>query len=247
LFQNFVTHSGPDLSILAAPADDKADWWQAFGQALVIVFSAEMFDKTWFVTLIYALAMGSRVAFLGSYSALALHTAISAGLGAALSKVLAGWLLHFATAAIFATFASFYAYEFYKASPDDDALQGRTQEAQESLEQEGEDSKAMVYRDWRSALLQVFVAVFIAEWGDRTQVAMISLHASLPILPVVLGSLVAFFLACSSAVLLARVLESSKLSERTISGTSAVSFFLFAVVALVSGIQEFGQREGGAS
>lgn len=77
-----------------------------------------------------------------------------------------------------------------------------------------------------------FTAVFIAEWGDRTQIAMVGQHASQPLVPVFLGSAVAFCLLTLSAVLAAAVLAERKLSSRLVHGISAIFFALFAVLAL---------------
>jgi len=76
------------------------------------------------------------------------------------------------------------------------------------------------------------VAVFIAEWGDRTQIAMVGQHASLPLIPVFSGSVVAFFLLTASAVLLASLVEHMRLSERLVNGASALCFATFAALAL---------------
>merc|ERR1719330_1578221 len=60
-----------------------------------------------------------------------------------------------------------------------------------------------------------FMGVFIAEWGDRTQIAMIGQHASQPLVPVFLGSVLAFFFLTLSAVGAATLLSGQKIRERT--------------------------------
>lgn len=77
-----------------------------------------------------------------------------------------------------------------------------------------------------------FMVVFIAEWGDRTQIAMIGQHASRPLIPVFLGSSVAFFLLTMSAVGTASLLAGRSLSERLVFGISSACFTLFAILAL---------------
>jgi len=79
---------------------------------------------------------------------------------------------------------------------------------------------------------QCFVMVFIAEWGDRTQIAMIGLHATLPLVPVMIGSTIAFGLLTLSAVLLGRLIGDQTLSEKTVKGICALSFAIFAVLAI---------------
>mmetsp|Transcript_23358 Transcript_23358/g.51322 ORF Transcript_23358/g.51322 Transcript_23358/m.51322 type:complete len:296 (-) Transcript_23358:87-974(-) len=77
-----------------------------------------------------------------------------------------------------------------------------------------------------------FMAVFIAEWGDRTQIAMIGQHASQPLIPVFLGSCLAFFFLTLSAVGAATLLAGYKLRERVVFLVSAICFTIFGIIAL---------------
>jgi len=90
--------------------------------------------------------------------------------------------------------------------------------------------------DGKVALSKSFMGVFIAEWGDRTQIAMIGQHASQPLMPVFFGGAVAFFLLTLSAVGLASIAGSLKLSEKTVHLIGAVSFGVFAVLALIDSL-----------
>merc|ERR1719504_627454 len=74
------------------------------------------------------------------------------------------------------------------------------------------------------AFIKTLWLMFIAEWGDRTQIAMIGLHSSLPVMPVFYGSLLAFFVLSLSAVLIAAVVDQQKISERTVAGLVSLSF-----------------------
>jgi len=64
----------------------------------------------------------------------------------------------------------------------------------EKLKYGGDNSKKAL-----AVFGKAFMGVFIAEWGDRTQIAMIGQHASQPLIPVCIGSLIAFFLLTVSA------------------------------------------------
>lgn len=128
---------------------------------------------------------------------------------------------------IFLFLAMAYTLELFTSDAQEDCLKERSQEAKEALQSGLEN--------WKEAFLRAFVAVFIAEWGDRTQVAMITLHSSAPWVPVCLGSLVAFLVLTLSAVLAASLLQQAKLSERVILAVSACSFLLFAALAFRDG------------
>lgn len=228
--------------------------WNVFFHAFSVVGVAELFDKTWFVALLYSTRCGAQMSFWASFFALALHTIIAAGLGATVSKAVPLYLLHFITAGVFGVLALAYLYEYCYADPNADALETRTEDARESVRMVGDEEgqregrplldKVVSKGQFRQSLYydvmqfwQVFLAVFVAEWGDRTQIAMLSLHSSLPLVPVVLGSLAAFFLLSLSAVLVATMLKGKRLSERLICGVSAFSFMCFSLLALNSGFQ----------
>mmetsp|Transcript_35776 Transcript_35776/g.57653 ORF Transcript_35776/g.57653 Transcript_35776/m.57653 type:complete len:131 (-) Transcript_35776:26-418(-) len=88
----------------------------------------------------------------------------------------------------------------------------------------------------RRILFQCFMAVFIAEWGDRTQIAMIGVHVSQPIVPVMLGSAAAFGMLTLSAVVLGMFIGDRKLSESLLKGLCAGSFAVFAMIAIRDGL-----------
>uniref|UniRef100_A0A7S1REN9 GDT1 family protein n=1 Tax=Alexandrium catenella TaxID=2925 RepID=A0A7S1REN9_ALECA len=221
----------------AAHPDTKSRWVHGFLKAFFVVSVAELFDKTWFVAVICALNFGARVAFWGAFGALSLHTLIAAMLGIFISRFFAVSVLHFITAGVFSILAGLYAYEWTKAEPRCNALEGRSVEAKDALSANAsskEGSGENIDR-WKMNLTRCFMAVFVAEWGDRTQIAMISLHSSFPVLPVCLGSLAAFFVLTLTAVLVASLLEGQQLSERLVLGISAASFLFFALLSIVDG------------
>merc|ERR1719356_870704 len=79
--------------------------------------------------------------------------------------------------------------------------------------------------------------MFVAEWGDRTQIAMIGLHSSQPLIPVCIGSAAAFLVLTASAVLVASCVGEGSLSERMVKGVSAASFAVFTLLALHDGMK----------
>lgn len=92
-------------------------------------------------------------------------------------------------------------------------------------------------------MMSCFVAVFLAEFGDRTQVVMVSLHASHPVGPIVVGSLLAFLLLSGSAVLLSAFLATRQLDAKVVRVLVALSFALFAAIALYDGLQSWRRGE----
>mmetsp|Transcript_62161 Transcript_62161/g.161187 ORF Transcript_62161/g.161187 Transcript_62161/m.161187 type:complete len:256 (-) Transcript_62161:203-970(-) len=235
-----------------------ADYFEIFCRSVALVGVAELFDKTWFMGLLLALRYRARTVFVGSFAALFLHTILAAAMGYAFARFLAPRVLNYMTAGLFFVFAALYAKDWYFADPEGDAIEAGKEEAGNDVElvpasaedddistadtegdntecsapQASKGSASVGSADELAVLSKAFVAVFIAEWGDRTQIAMVGQHASQPLIPVFLGSTVAFFLLTLSAVGAATLLNGQKLRERVVFGFSACCFALFGVLAL---------------
>lgn len=113
-----MSKAAPATSPLAA-LFATGDFARVCSRAFAGVSVAELFDKTWFVALVY-LRFGPRVAFLGSSVGLALHVVIAAGLGALISKFFEVWALHLATALTFSVLAALYTHEYLTTDADED-------------------------------------------------------------------------------------------------------------------------------
>jgi len=219
---------------------------QVFTKSLCMVGVAELFDKTWFMGLILAIRYSPASVFVGSFAALFLHTILAAAFGYAFARLLQPHVLDFLAASLFLIFAIMYTRDAYLADADSDMIASGREEAAEDMGEEGNaDEVALTYgaakgqskparsnQSQAGVILKAFVAVFIAEWGDRTQIAMIGQHASQPLIPVFMGSCVAFALLTLSAVGAAAMLSGRKISERAVFSVSALCFYVFAASAL---------------
>lgn len=220
-------------------------WSDAFFVSLTMVGVAEVFDKTWFVALVMALRHEKHTVFWGCFAGLALHVPIAAVFGYSLTKAFSAQSLDLAAAALYAVMCILYGYDWYTTEKTADIFQAGREEATEAIQDQsskGEErlplnaatssKQVMSSVMRRSVFFQCFMAVFIAEWGDRTQIAMVGLHASQPLYPVMAGSLVAFFFLTISAIMVAIYLSDKELSERTVKALVAVSFAAFTVWSL---------------
>lgn len=179
----------------------QSSFWHVVLRSFVVVSTAMIFDKTWFVALFFAARYSEQLSFWASYSALSLHVFLAAALSVVISKLFSLSTLCFTSAVVFSVLALLYLYDFYNASPED-SIAERLHEAKENIEEQEDTTRTFSIGD---IACRCFSAVLIAEFGDRTQIAMISLHSSLPWVPVFLGSLLAFLLLTLSAVGMASV------------------------------------------
>mmetsp|Transcript_150744 Transcript_150744/g.274350 ORF Transcript_150744/g.274350 Transcript_150744/m.274350 type:complete len:262 (+) Transcript_150744:89-874(+) len=220
-------------------------------QSLVLVGIAECFDKTWFIALFMALRHDRSIVFLGSILALLVHTVIAAGLGLAISRIFTPGTLNFMAAGLYAIFALLYTRDWYTTGDESDVFANGKEEAEEVVSignsapqgYTGADARQQKKTNQCEVFMKCFAAVFVAEWGDRTQIAMVGQHASLPLVPVCVGSAVAFLLLTWSAVCVASLFDKLRMSEKSVRGISALSFAIFALIALHNGFQALHQNK----
>merc|ERR1719285_411975 len=82
--------------------------------------------------------------------------------------------------------------------------------------------------------LQAFTLTFLAEWGDRSQIATIALAAAKEPFGVTLGATIGHGMCTGLAVIGGKLLA-SRISERMVLLSGGVLFILFALFALIQG------------
>jgi len=220
----------------------------AFLLSLSMVSMAELFDKTWFVALVMAMRHDKITVFWGCFAGLFVHVFIAAGLGWSVAQFLSPRITNSLAAVLYGSFALLYCYDWYTAEEGSDVIAAGKEEAESAINDGPPAARAEleaaygtlktksaptnVIFEKRRIFFQCFLAVFVAEWGDRTQIAMIGIHASQPLVPVMLGSTLAFGLLTLSAVLTGMLIGGRTLSESTVKAVCAASFLLFTVVAI---------------
>jgi Ca2+/H+ antiporter, TMEM165/GDT1 family len=87
-----------------------------------------------------------------------------------------------------------------------------------------------------SVLLGVTLAFLVAEFGDKTMIATLTLAGNQPALPTWLGAALGMTLASGIAIALTTV-AGTRLPERTVRYLASAAFLLFGVLLLVGGIR----------
>jgi putative Ca2+/H+ antiporter (TMEM165/GDT1 family) len=144
-----------------------------------VIFVGELPDKTMFASLVMATEGRPRQVWLGAAAAFAAHVAIAVTVGAALFAVLPKHVLDGIVAAMF-LLAAIYAWrESTKAS--DQVTKPKTSK--------------------HGAVLTALIVIFLAEWGDLTQILTANLAAKYhAVLPVAIGSVLALWAVAGIAV-----------------------------------------------
>jgi len=101
------------------------------------------------------------------------------------------------------------------------------------VEQATREAKEVMQTHWQ-ILLQAFTLTFLAEWGDRSQIATIALAAAQNPYGVTLGACIGHAVCTGGAVVGGKILATS-ITERQISLTGGVLFFIFAFYSILMG------------
>jgi putative Ca2+/H+ antiporter (TMEM165/GDT1 family) len=223
----------------------------AFVNSLLVILVTEIGDKTFFIAAVLAMSHSRMVVYLGAMSALALMHVLSSIMGYALPNLLPRQYTHFASACLFVYFGLKLlkdAAEMKDEGPNEELQEveeelinkkgatGEDEEQASSSSDKPEGAKVFHAHDNQAiqVFTQAFTLTFLAEWGDRSQIATIALAASKNVLGVIIGGLIGHAFCTGVAVVGGRLLA-ARISERTVAIVGGVSFVACAVHSFMTG------------
>jgi len=203
---------------------------QAFG----VIMVSEIGDETFIIAALMAMSHPRLTVFAGAWSALIIMTVLSTAMG-----VVAPLLISRSTTQKFATvlytcFGLRLLYISYMSKGGE--VQEEYEECKEKLEDPRDESlkKNTVLRFFNRLCTPIFVQAliltFLAEWGDRSQIATIALATHANPLGVTVGAIVGHGI-CTSIAVLAGKWVATKVSQRTVAAIGGTLFLFFAVHA----------------
>lgn len=184
----------------------------SFLSSLFFIFVAEMGDKTQLVALSFATKLKPLKVILGIFIGTIVSHLMAVLIGQNLNLIIP---LQYLKSAIGLSFIAFGVWTL-----KGDSLDKRSGEKQSRI----------------GPVMTVAVAFFLAELGDKTQLATISLAAEYrSFLGVWVGSTVGMVAADSLAIILG-VIAGKKLPEKVIKYASALIFVVFGLIILIEGV-----------
>ena len=185
-------------------------FWVAFG----VIFVAELGDKSQLMALAFSTRFSAWRVLIGITIATAITHAISVGIGEVVGNNIPTRWLNLAAGLAFLGFAWW-------------TWRGDT------LDEDDEAAAARVGRSgaWR-AILAIGVTFFLAEMGDKTMLATITLATKQPWFAVWLGSTIGMVAADALAIVVGQQLG-SRLPERAIRIGATLAFVVFGALLLV--------------
>ncbi|MBO1285690.1 TMEM165/GDT1 family protein [Streptomyces sampsonii] len=185
----------------------------AFG----LIFLAELPDKTMFASLAMGTRMRPLYVWFGTSTAFLVHVAIAVGAGG-LIGLLPDWIVRLVSALLFA----FGAFMLLRGGDDD----------------EDEEGAAKTVTGFWPVYTTAFMAVFISEWGDLTQITTANLAATNGTLSTAIGAAAAL-MSVSALALLAGRFIAQRVPLKTVQRIGGLCMAGLAIWSLVEAISAF--------
>jgi Ca2+/H+ antiporter, TMEM165/GDT1 family len=187
---------------------------QAFFLSFGVIFVAELGDKSQLMALAFATRYKPLPVLVGITIATAVTHLISVAIGGVLGASLPTTPINIIAACAFVAFGVW-------TLRGDELTEG--------------DQKRVVHNT-RSVLVAVTTVFFLAELGDKTMLATITLATREGIVGTWLGSTAGMVAADALAIVVGSAMG-KRLPERTIRIGAAISFFIFAVLLFIEAIR----------
>ncbi len=225
------------------PANLHGGFWKGFTSGVAMILATEIGDKTFFIAAVLSMRQERSAVFCGAILSLYVMTVLSSIMGLVLPSLIPVKYTHILGGFLFLYFG-------IKLLMDSRGMEAnRVSEELEEVEEEllhpkkadvesgdNDDEKGDYPRKGRNGIkrgfaqvaMQSFTLTFLAEWGDRSQIATIALSAAKNPVGVTLGGCVGHTLCTGLAVLGGRMLA-ARISEKTVATGGGVIFLIFGV------------------
>ncbi|MEL6935502.1 MAG: TMEM165/GDT1 family protein [Cyanobacteria bacterium J06633_23] len=195
----------------------------AFTASLLLITVSELGDKTFFISAILAMRHRRRWVFAGAVGALALMTLISVLVGQA-ATLLPDSIVKWAEVGLFIIFGLRLLYQASQMTTAGDEEKDAAAAVEKAEQRKRKETPLAI-------MTEAFGLTFVAEWGDRTQIATIALAAANPPLGVIGGAVLGHAICAAIATNCGRWL-CGKVSERTLTALGGGLFLLFGLLAI---------------
>lgn len=213
------------------------DLLQAFLKSLLMILVTELGDETFIIAAIMAMRHPRLVVYIGAMSALLSMTVISTALGYALPNLISRQATQHAATALYTFFGMRLLWIAWRSKPHA-SNQDEVEEVEAKLEASEQQPQTQLQRILNRLCTPVFlealILTFLAEWGDRSQIATITLAATYNPYGVTAGAILGHSICTGTAVLGGQLLA-MRISQRTVALSGGILFLLFAAHNLVYG------------
>lgn len=220
-------------------------WLDGFLSSWSMILVSEIGDKTFFIACLMAMRHPKMIVYIGAISALAAMTVLSALMGVIVPNVISVRVTQGLAVILFFIFGVKILYDAFKDGDDDSddemaeavAALGKKEDDLETGSNSSTSSERLSAgaRRWKRllspVLVQAFTLTFVAEWGDRSQLATIALAAAKNPYGVTVGGILGHAICTGGAVLSGNMIA-QRVSHKTVNIVGGVLFILFAIGTL---------------
>ncbi|VEU42917.1 unnamed protein product [Pseudo-nitzschia multistriata] len=209
---------------------------KGFTSGVAMILATEIGDKTFFIAAVLSMRQKRSAVFLGAVFSLYLMTVLSSMMGLVLPKFVPVKYTHILGGVLFLYFG--FKLLIDAKGMNSSQVSEELEEVEEELlhpkkdERDEESQQAVtsnsIRKGFSEVAMQSFTLTFLAEWGDRSQIATIALSAAKNPYGVTLGGCIGHTMCTGLAVLGGRMLA-ARISEKTVSIFGGIIFLAFGV------------------
>ncbi|KAG9445722.1 hypothetical protein H6P81_011850 [Aristolochia fimbriata] len=206
--------------------------FDAFFASLSMIMVSEIGDETFIIAALMAMRHPRSIVLSGALSALVVMTVLSTGLGRIVPNLISRKHTNSAATVLYAFFGLRLLYIAWRSTDSKASQKKEMEEVEEKLE--GGQGKTFFRRFFSRfctpIFLESFILTFLAEWGDRSQIATIALATHKNAIGVAIGATLGHTV-CTSIAVVGGSMLASKISQRTV---ATIGGFLFLGFSLSS-------------
>ncbi|KAK9292876.1 hypothetical protein L1049_020857 [Liquidambar formosana] len=203
--------------------------FDAFFASLSMIMVSEIGDETFIIAALMAMRHPKSIVLSGALSALVVMTVLSTGLGRIVPNLISRKHTNSAATVLYAFFGLRLLYIAWRS----DSKQSQKKEMEEVEEKLESGQGKTTFRRFFSRFctpifLESFVLTFLAEWGDRSQIATIALATHKNAVGVAVGATLGHTI-CTSLAVVGGSMLASKISQGTVATVGGLLFLCFSL------------------
>lgn len=205
---------------------------ESFSSSFFMILATEMGDETFIIAAVMAMRHPKATVLSGALAALYFMTVLSAGLGIVLPNLISHQTVHNCATVLYTFFGLRLMY--IGAKGEEENKDEEFEEVENTLkESAGKSQKTLVRRLFSKfctpIFLEALMLTFLAEWGDRSQIATITLASHQNPIGVIIGACIGHSICTSLAVFGGEWLG-KRISQRFVAFGGGLLFMLFALI-----------------
>ncbi|KAF3452453.1 hypothetical protein FNV43_RR02886 [Rhamnella rubrinervis] len=203
--------------------------FDAFVASLSMILVSEIGDETFIIAALMAMRHPKSIVLSGALSALVVMTVLSTGLGRIVPNLISRKHTNSAATVLYAFFGLRLLYIAWR-SDSKSSQKKEMEEVEEKLEAgQGKTSfRRFFSRFCTPIFLESFILTFLAEWGDRSQIATIALATHKNAIGVAVGATMGHTI-CTSVAVVGGSMLASKISQGTVATIGGLLFLCFSL------------------